>query len=85
MDLKLTIPASGGAFPIFAQVEADRRRTGIILATMGAEVKRVDSIAPELTPHTSLALDEKIRALNPLPQRMLTAHLSNAGEESGYA
>lgn len=85
IDLLVTIPAEGGAFPIFAQVEADRRRTGVILATAGAAITKLDETDIEDAPHTSLALDERLRALAPLPERRAdrTYHLM-LGEEAGY-
>lgn len=85
IDLVVAIPAAGGAFPVFAQVEADRQRTGIILATAGSVIAKLEDAAIEDAPHTSLALDEMLRALSPLPERKAdrTYHLI-LGEEAGY-
>lgn len=85
IDLLVTIPSEGGVFPIFAQVEADRRRTGIVLATVGAAIAKLDETAIEDAPNTSLALDERLRASTPLPERKpdRTFHLM-LGEEAGY-
>ncbi|MCZ8186322.1 MAG: multicopper oxidase domain-containing protein [Beijerinckiaceae bacterium] len=85
IDLLVRIPREGGAFPIFAQVEADRRRTGIILTTAGAAIAKLDKSALEDAPYTSLALDERLRAMTPLPERKAdrTYHLM-LGEEVGY-
>lgn len=85
IDLLVTVPQEGGAFPVFAQVEADRRRTGIVLATVGASVVRLDDTAFEDAPSASLALDERLRALAPLPNRRAdrTFRLM-LGEEPGY-
>ena len=85
IDLMVSIPAAGGSFPIFAQVEADRRRTGIILATTGASITKLGDSAPENAPNTSLTLDERLRARYPLPDRKpdRTFHLM-LGEEAGY-
>jgi FtsP/CotA-like multicopper oxidase with cupredoxin domain len=38
IDLIVDVPPEGGAFPILAQVEADRFVTGIMLATAGAPI-----------------------------------------------
>lgn len=85
IDLLVSIPAEGGAFPIFAQVEADRRRTGIVLATAGASITKLDDTAMEDASHTSLALDEQLRALNPLPERRADrSYQLMLGEETGY-
>lgn len=85
IDLLLRIPIEGGAFPIFAQVEADRRRTGIILSTAGATITKLGETALEDAPYASLALDERLRAMIPLPERKAdrTYHLM-LGEEAGY-
>jgi len=85
LDLMLAIPADGGAFPILAQVEADTRLTGIVLATAGAPVARIGEAAREAAPHATLALDERLRALHPLSERKpdRTYHLM-LGEEAGY-
>jgi FtsP/CotA-like multicopper oxidase with cupredoxin domain len=44
LDLEIDLPESG-AFPILALREGARERTGIILATAGAEVRRIDDLA----------------------------------------
>lgn len=85
IDLAVAIPAAGGAFPILAQVEAERMLTGIVLATPGAEVKRIADMAGEAAPHSDLSLDLALRARIPLPQKRAsrTLHLM-LGEEPGY-
>jgi FtsP/CotA-like multicopper oxidase with cupredoxin domain len=85
IDLLLTLPGEGGAFPILAQVEADARQTGIILATAGATIRRIGDRAREAAPNTTLALDERLRATNPLSERApnRTFRLM-LGEEAGY-
>ncbi len=85
LDLLLAIPKEGGAFPVLAQVEADRRLTGIVLATVGAPVVRIAEAAREAAPYTSLAFDERLRAVSPLAVRRpdRTFHLM-LGEEAGY-
>ena len=44
LDLEIDLPEAG-AFPILALREGARQRTGIILATTGAEVRRIDDQA----------------------------------------
>jgi len=85
IDLEITLPAEGGAFPVLAQVEADTRRTGIIFATSGAAVTKLDERAREAAPNATLALDERLRALSPLSERKpdRTFHIM-LGEEAGY-
>ncbi|MDA8253090.1 MAG: multicopper oxidase domain-containing protein [Rhodospirillales bacterium] len=70
VDVLLRLPPGGGAFPILAQREGDRQRTGIILATPGAAVARVGEEAA--TPAGAAAdwsLERQLRALTPLPPR----------------
>jgi FtsP/CotA-like multicopper oxidase with cupredoxin domain len=84
LDLMLTIPPQGGAFPIFAQVEAARMRTGIVLATSGAQVERLGDMAEAEAPHLDASFDAGLRAVEALPERSgQMAHLM-LGEEAGY-
>ncbi|MFC3181353.1 multicopper oxidase family protein [Cypionkella sinensis] len=84
LDLLLTIPPQGGAFPIFAQVEAARMRTGIVLATSGAQVERLGDMAEAEAPHLDARFDAGLRAVQALPERSgQMAHLM-LGEEAGY-
>ena len=69
IDLVVTIPREGGAFPVLAQVEADRALTGIVLATAGAEVRRLAGTAETAAAHTDLGLDLRLAAARPLAQR----------------
>lgn len=69
LDVIVEIPGDGGAFPIFAQVEAARRRTGLILATPGARIQRQLGEAAQIAPHADLSLDAALRARDPLPER----------------
>ncbi|OYU38720.1 MAG: copper oxidase [Pseudorhodobacter sp. PARRP1] len=84
LDLMVTIPPQGGAFPIFAQVEAARMRTGIVLATSGAKLERLDDMAEVEAPHVDASFDAGLRAVDALPDRTgQMAHLM-LGEEAGY-
>lgn len=85
IDLLLAVPAEGGAFPVYAKVEADTRQTGVILATGGAAITKIGDRARDAAPNATLALDENLRALNPLSNRKpdKTFHLM-LGEEAGY-
>ena len=85
IDLALTLAAQGGAFPIVAEVEADTRRTGVILASAGATISKINPAASKSSEFVSLALDEKLRATTPLTSRRAdrTYHLM-LGEEAGY-
>ena len=85
IDLLVAIPPAGGAFPIFAQVEADRMLTGIVLATAGTNIRRFPDKAEHAAAHTDLSLDMALRATNPLPQKAADRVLHvMLGEEAHY-
>jgi FtsP/CotA-like multicopper oxidase with cupredoxin domain len=68
LDVMVDVPA-GGAFPVFAQVEGKRDRTGFILAAPGARVETVSGTAESEAPAVDLSLEMKLRASNPLAER----------------
>jgi FtsP/CotA-like multicopper oxidase with cupredoxin domain len=64
LDLKGT-----GAFPVLAQREGDRRRTGIILATPQAQIAKVASEADSAATAVDLSLEARLAAVQPLAPR----------------
>jgi FtsP/CotA-like multicopper oxidase with cupredoxin domain len=62
LDLLVTIPPEGGAFPVLAQVESARMRTGVILATKRAAVTRVADMAERDAEPLDLRLDAALSA-----------------------
>lgn len=73
LDLALTIPAEGGAFPILALREGAVERTGIILATAGASVVKLEGTggaAPAFS--GDMTQEASLRAVSPLPDRPAT-------------
>ena len=84
LDLLVTIPPVGGAFPILAQVEAARMRTGVILATRGARVTRVADLAEADAAPVDLTLDAALAALRPLPDRVAETLHVTLGMQPGY-
>ncbi|MBN8246270.1 MAG: multicopper oxidase domain-containing protein [Verrucomicrobia bacterium] len=72
MDLRVTIPPGGGAFPVLAQGEGTQQLCGVVLATSGASVPRFTE-AQRTAPLPAAALDftqeRRLRARNPLPVR----------------
>jgi FtsP/CotA-like multicopper oxidase with cupredoxin domain len=58
-----------GAFPVLAQREGDRQRTGIILATPQAQVAKLASEADSAAAAADLSLEARLSALQPLPPR----------------
>ncbi|WP_374634126.1 multicopper oxidase family protein [Paracoccus sp. (in: a-proteobacteria)] len=75
LDLELDLPAGGGAWPILALREGAHERTGLILATAGAEVAMISGTADEAAPafDAGLAQEAALRALSPLPERAADA------------
>jgi FtsP/CotA-like multicopper oxidase with cupredoxin domain len=73
LDILVQLPAEGGAFPVLAQREGDRQRTGIILATPGAAVPKVGSLADAAAGPVDLSLEERLAALEPMAARSADA------------
>lgn len=71
LDLEIDLPNEGGAWPILALREGARERTGLILATQGAEVRRISALADTEAPafDTDLAQESRLVALDALPER----------------
>ncbi len=85
IDLLVDIPASGGAFPVLAQVEASPRRTGLVLATAGATVARIAETADRPQGLVDLTFEGRLSAGKPLAQRKADkAFPIMLGEEAGY-
>jgi FtsP/CotA-like multicopper oxidase with cupredoxin domain len=86
LDILLTLPAGGGAFPILAQREGDRQRTGIILATPEATVAKVADLAEAVAPPVDLSLEQRLAAAASLPQKPADAthRIALTGSMSPY-
>jgi FtsP/CotA-like multicopper oxidase with cupredoxin domain len=69
VDVIIRIPPAGGAFPILALREGERERTGFILATPGAPIRRVAGLADRAAGATDMSLERTLRAASPLPAR----------------
>ncbi len=69
LDILVQLPPSGGAFPVLAQREGDRQRTGIILATPGAAVAKVAALATDTAGPVDLSLEQSLSAAEPLAAR----------------
>src|SRR5260370_4375917 len=68
LDVLIDLPGNG-SYPIFAQVEGKRARTGIVLATSGAPVSRLAAEAGENAPPVDLSLERRLEAVAPLTPR----------------
>jgi FtsP/CotA-like multicopper oxidase with cupredoxin domain len=70
LDIEIDLPGAG-AFPVLALREGARERTGIILATNGAKVRKIDGMAKAEAPafDTDMAQELQLQAANPLTAR----------------
>ena len=66
LDILVTLPREGGAFPLLAQREGDRGRTGIVLASSGAAVRKLSGTADASAPPVDNSLERQLRAEAPL-------------------
>jgi FtsP/CotA-like multicopper oxidase with cupredoxin domain len=69
IDLRVTIPKNGGAFPIIAQGEGTNLICGVVLATQGALIPKLPTIAPLKTASLNSLQDTYLKAKNPLAKR----------------
>ncbi|PWS34370.1 copper oxidase [Falsiroseomonas bella] len=68
-DLLVEIPAGGGAFPMLALREGATERTGIVLATAGAEIRRIAPLGEANAAPYASAQEAALRAALPLASR----------------
>ena len=69
LDIRLTLPAGQGVYPVFAHREGDTVRTGILLATSKARVERLADHAGHKAPVVGLDLERRLAAVHPLGPR----------------
>lgn len=69
LDIRLTLPKEGGAFPVLALREGATERTGIVLATAGADIRRIAVAAEAKGPVLGLDLEQRLRPVRPLVSR----------------
>jgi FtsP/CotA-like multicopper oxidase with cupredoxin domain len=85
LDILIDLPKGEGAYPVFAQREGDRKRTGIILASKNAAIARIADLANAPERPVDLALEAQLRAVNPLEPRDADRRLTlTLGEAPGY-
>ncbi|MEX6506074.1 multicopper oxidase family protein [Jiella sp. M17.18] len=68
LDILVQMPKQG-VVPVIAQREGGRSRTGIILATPDAAVRRVPDEADDMAGPVDLSLEHRLRALRPLSEK----------------
>ena len=64
LDLKVTIPIEGGAYPILAQGEGTKLLCGVVLVTKGASVAQLSRTAAVSTAALDNTQEKRLRALN---------------------
>jgi FtsP/CotA-like multicopper oxidase with cupredoxin domain len=86
LDVLIDLPGNG-PYPILAQVEGKRARTGIVLAASGAPVSRLAAEAAENAQPVDLSLERRLEAVAPLAPRVpnVTHRLILAGGMAPYA
>jgi FtsP/CotA-like multicopper oxidase with cupredoxin domain len=78
VDILVDLPDGAGAWPILAVREGDRQQTGIVLATHGADVGKVATVAPEKTGAVSFDQELSLSAATPLTARAIDARFQLA-------
>lgn len=70
-DLRIIIPKEGGAWPVLFQPEGVRQRTGLVLATTGADIAKISPEA-DAPPALDLAMEARLNAVAVLRQEPVT-------------
>jgi FtsP/CotA-like multicopper oxidase with cupredoxin domain len=73
LDLLVAMPAGGGVVPVLAQREGDRARTGIVLASPAANVRKIADKADATADAIDLSLERRLLAAAPLAPRKADA------------
>ena len=86
LDIRLNLPPGPGAYPVLAEVEGERKRTGIVLVAGAVPVVRIADAAEAPSPALTLDLERTLRAEKPLaPRKADRVHTLNlTGEMAGY-
>ncbi|MBB3462239.1 multicopper oxidase family protein [Rhizobium sp. BK377] len=86
LDIRLSLPREGGAFPILALREGASERTGIVLATLGAAVRKLAAEGHAKGPVLGLDLEQRLRPVNPAAARAADRRfeLSLTGDMAAY-
>ncbi|HEV8678454.1 MAG TPA: multicopper oxidase family protein [Stellaceae bacterium] len=69
LDIRLNLPAGGGAFPILALREGDTARTGFVLASNRAKIARIAESGSAKAGLVGLDLEQKLVGVEPLSPR----------------
>lgn len=69
LDILMSVPSKGIAYPVFFNLEGDRRRSGIIMARQGDRVTKYSDVAEDVAPPVDLTLEHILQAAWPLAPR----------------
>ena len=78
LDLKVTIPKDGGAYPILAQGEGTKLLCGVVLTTKDASAPKLSRTASSSTAALDNTQEKRLRALKPLSDRSIDRTLPAA-------
>jgi len=86
LDIRLSLPKDGGTFPILALREGAVERTGVILATAGADISKIAVEGNAKGPVLGLDLEQRLRPVDPLAIRAADRRfeLSLTGDMATY-
>ncbi|MBY3225392.1 multicopper oxidase family protein [Rhizobium laguerreae] len=87
VDIRVNLPMEGGAFPVLAIREGAVERAGVILATQGADVRRVQVAGDAKGPVLGLDLEQRLRPVAPIATRTVDRRfrLSLTGDMAAYS
>ncbi|MBY5410859.1 multicopper oxidase family protein [Rhizobium leguminosarum] len=87
VDIRVSLPMEGGAFPVLAIREGAVERAGVILATAGADVRRVQVAGDAKGPVLGLYLEQRLRPVAPIATRTADRRfrLSLTGDMIAYS
>lgn len=86
LDVALELPQGAGTYPVLALREGAAERAGVILATAGAEVRRIATSGDAAGPIVGNALEQRLRAVQPLAARPAgrNVQITLTGQMQGY-
>ncbi len=86
IDLVIRVPAAGGAWPVLAQREGTRERTGLVLATKSGHVQKIPGQAAGAAGALGMGIEASLRAARPPAPKPadLSRELELTGDMASY-
>jgi FtsP/CotA-like multicopper oxidase with cupredoxin domain len=78
IDLEITIPETGGVFPILAQIEGTKQQTGVILVTAGTQAPHISELADKVAPALNDSQEYQLHSLQHLSEKPVSRSLNYA-------